>query len=158
MTDTSCEINLQSKRDIICHVAKVKLATSDFMANVIPFLVSVILTLLLRFRLLIKLEAKRYTVCIFHSGCTFSFVFTGLLSAVYSLQSSFSSQFSVVVRSIIDLNLNLMKIRTCEAGSQTQLLFLLLAASQQSSDRSDKSSWLIANLKVATLRLEFVQK
>jgi len=38
MTDTSGQINLQSKQDIICHVAKVKLATSDYMADVIPFL------------------------------------------------------------------------------------------------------------------------
>ena len=30
MTDTSGEINLQSKQDIICHVAKMKLATSDY--------------------------------------------------------------------------------------------------------------------------------
>ena len=37
MNDTSREINLQSKQDIICHVAKVKLATSDYMADVIPF-------------------------------------------------------------------------------------------------------------------------
>ena len=36
MTDTSGEINLQSRQDIICHVAKVKLATSDYMADVIP--------------------------------------------------------------------------------------------------------------------------
>ena len=42
MTDTSGEINLQSKQDIICHVAKVKLATSDFMADEIPFLASLI--------------------------------------------------------------------------------------------------------------------
>ena len=28
MTDTSCEINLQSKQDVICHVAKVKPAAS----------------------------------------------------------------------------------------------------------------------------------
>ena len=38
MTDTSGEINLQSKQDIICHVAKVKLATSDYMADVIYLL------------------------------------------------------------------------------------------------------------------------
>ena len=38
MTDTSGEINLQSKQDIICHVAKVKPATSElFVADVIPF-------------------------------------------------------------------------------------------------------------------------
>ena len=36
-TDTSGEINLQSKQDIICHVAKVKPATSaHYVANVIP--------------------------------------------------------------------------------------------------------------------------
>ena len=40
MTDTSGEINLQSKQDIICHVAKVKLATSDYMADVIPFCIA----------------------------------------------------------------------------------------------------------------------
>ena len=39
MTDTSGEINLQSKQDIICHVAKVKPATSaHFVADVIPLL------------------------------------------------------------------------------------------------------------------------
>ena len=38
MTDTSGEINLQSKQDIICHVAKLKPATSaHFVADVIPF-------------------------------------------------------------------------------------------------------------------------
>ena len=38
MTDTSGKINLQSKQDIICHVAKVKPATSaDYVADVIPF-------------------------------------------------------------------------------------------------------------------------
>ena len=38
MTDTSGEINLQSKQDIICHVAEVKLATSAHsVADVIPF-------------------------------------------------------------------------------------------------------------------------
>ena len=43
MTDTSGEINLQSKQDIICHVAKVKPATSaHFVADVIPFLVYMI--------------------------------------------------------------------------------------------------------------------
>ena len=43
MTITSGEINLQSKRDIICHVAKVKPATSaDYLADVIPFLSYVI--------------------------------------------------------------------------------------------------------------------
>ena len=37
-TDTSGEINLQSKQDIICHVAKVKPAMSvDYLADVIPF-------------------------------------------------------------------------------------------------------------------------
>ena len=39
MTDTSGEINLQSKQDIICHVAKVKPTTSaHYAADVIPFL------------------------------------------------------------------------------------------------------------------------
>ena len=59
---------------------------------------------------------------------------------------------------IKDLNVNLIKIRACEVGSRSQLTFLLLAASwsQQTSDHSDKISLLIANLKVATLRLEFV--
>ena len=43
MTITSGEINLQSKRDIICHVAKVKPATSaHYLADVIPFLSYVI--------------------------------------------------------------------------------------------------------------------
>ena len=38
MTDTPGEINLQSKQDIICHVAKVKPATAaHFLADVIPF-------------------------------------------------------------------------------------------------------------------------
>ena len=38
MTDTAGEINLQSKQDIICHVAKVKLVTAaDYVADVIPF-------------------------------------------------------------------------------------------------------------------------
>ena len=38
MTDTSGEIKLQSKQDIICHVAKVKPATSaHYVADVIPF-------------------------------------------------------------------------------------------------------------------------
>ena len=55
-------------------------------------------------------------------------VSTGLLSAVYSLQSLFSMQFSVFVRLIKDLNL--IKIRACKAGSQTQLPLLLLPASQ----------------------------
>ena len=39
MTNTSGEINLQSKQDIICHLAKVKPATSaHYLADVIPFL------------------------------------------------------------------------------------------------------------------------
>ena len=39
MTDTSTEINLQSKQDIISHVAKVKPTTSaHYVADVIPFL------------------------------------------------------------------------------------------------------------------------
>ena len=43
MTITSGEINLQSKQDIICHIAKVKPATSaHYLADVIPFLVYVI--------------------------------------------------------------------------------------------------------------------
>ena len=38
MTITSGEINLQSKQDIICHVAKLKSATSaHYLADVIPF-------------------------------------------------------------------------------------------------------------------------
>ena len=38
MIDTSGEINLQSKQDIICHVAKVKSATSAHsVADVISF-------------------------------------------------------------------------------------------------------------------------
>ena len=38
MTDISGEINLQSKQDIICHVAKVKPARSThYVADVIPF-------------------------------------------------------------------------------------------------------------------------
>ena len=38
MTDTSGEINLQSKQDIICHVAIVKPTTSAHsVADVIPF-------------------------------------------------------------------------------------------------------------------------
>jgi len=38
MTVTSGEINLQSKHDLICHVAKVKAATlAHSMADVIPF-------------------------------------------------------------------------------------------------------------------------
>ena len=40
MTNTSGEINLQGKQDIIRHVEKVKPATSaHHVANVIPFLV-----------------------------------------------------------------------------------------------------------------------
>ena len=43
MTITSGEINLQSKRDIICHVAKVKPTISaHYLADVIPFLSYVI--------------------------------------------------------------------------------------------------------------------
>ena len=39
ITDTSGEINLQSKQDIICHAAKVKPTTSALsVADVIPFL------------------------------------------------------------------------------------------------------------------------
>ena len=39
MTDTSGEINLQSKQDIICHIAKVKPTTSaHYVADVIPCL------------------------------------------------------------------------------------------------------------------------
>ena len=58
---------------------------------------------------------------------------------------------------IKDLNLNLIKIEACEAGSRTELSFLLLAASQQRArDRSNEISWSIANCKVATLRLQFV--
>ena len=38
MNNTSDEMNLQSKQDIICHVAKVKSATSThYLADVIPF-------------------------------------------------------------------------------------------------------------------------
>ena len=38
MTDTSGEINLQSKQDIICHAAKVKPTTSEhYVAHVIHF-------------------------------------------------------------------------------------------------------------------------
>ena len=41
MTITSGEINLQSKQDIICHVAKLKPATSaHYLVDVIPFLAS----------------------------------------------------------------------------------------------------------------------
>ena len=43
MTDTSGEIFLQSKQDIICHAAKVKPATSaHYVAEVVPFLASII--------------------------------------------------------------------------------------------------------------------
>ena len=43
MTDTSGKINLQSKQDIICHVAKVKPATSaHYVVDVIPFLAYII--------------------------------------------------------------------------------------------------------------------
>ena len=43
MTDTSGEIDLQSKQDIIFHEAKVKPATSaHYVAGVIPFLVYII--------------------------------------------------------------------------------------------------------------------
>ena len=42
-TDTSVKINLQSKQDVICHLAKVKTTTSaHYVADVIPFLVYVI--------------------------------------------------------------------------------------------------------------------
>jgi len=38
MTIASGEINLQSKHDLVCHVAKMKAATSAlFMADVMPF-------------------------------------------------------------------------------------------------------------------------
>ena len=56
------------------------------------------------------------------------------MSAVYSQESSVSIQISVFVRSIKDLNLNVIKIKACEAGSPTQLSFLLLGASQQRSN------------------------
>ena len=43
MTDTSGEINLQSKQDIIYHVVKVKPATSaHYVADVIPLLAYII--------------------------------------------------------------------------------------------------------------------
>ena len=43
MTDTSGEINLQSKQDIIRHVAKVKPTTSaHYVADLIPFLAYII--------------------------------------------------------------------------------------------------------------------
>ena len=44
MTDICGVINLQSKQDIICHVAKVKPAMSaNYVADVIPFLVQRVL-------------------------------------------------------------------------------------------------------------------
>ena len=43
MTGTSGEITYKSKQDIICHVAKVKPATSaHYVADVIPFVVYII--------------------------------------------------------------------------------------------------------------------
>ena len=43
MTDTSGEINLQGKHDTVCHVVKVKPATSaHYVAHVIPFLAYII--------------------------------------------------------------------------------------------------------------------
>ena len=43
MTDTSGEIKLQSNKDIICHIAKVKPATSEhYVADLIPFLAYII--------------------------------------------------------------------------------------------------------------------
>ena len=43
MTDTSGEINIQSKQDTICHVAKVKPTTSaHYVADVIPSLAYII--------------------------------------------------------------------------------------------------------------------
>ena len=43
ITDTSGEINLQSKQDIISHVAKVKPTTSaHYVVDVIPFLAYII--------------------------------------------------------------------------------------------------------------------
>ena len=43
MTNTSGEINLQSKQDIICRVEKVKPATSaHYVVDVIPFLAYII--------------------------------------------------------------------------------------------------------------------
>ena len=86
--------------------------------------------------------------CFLPSLCTSSFD----RSAVCSLQAAVfvSMKFSVLVRSIKDLNLNMIKITACVVGSRTQLTFLPLAASQQSSDHSDKISRFKANLKVAT--------
>ena len=47
MTVASAEINLQSKHDLICHVAKVKAATSAHsLADVIPFFLAYLLFLL----------------------------------------------------------------------------------------------------------------
>ena len=46
ITNSSGEINLQSKQDIICHVAKVKPTTSAcYVADVIPFLAYIIFPL-----------------------------------------------------------------------------------------------------------------
>ena len=46
MTDTSGEVNLQSKQDIICRVRKVKSATSTHhKSDVLPFLAYVIFPL-----------------------------------------------------------------------------------------------------------------
>ena len=47
MPVTSSEINLQSKQNIICHVAKVKLAAASahYVADVIPFLAYIIFPL-----------------------------------------------------------------------------------------------------------------
>ena len=46
MTNTSGEINLQSKQDIICHIAKVKPTTSvHYVADIIPFLAYIIFPL-----------------------------------------------------------------------------------------------------------------
>ena len=46
MTDTSGEINLQGKQDIICHAAKVKPTTAaNYVADVIPFLAYIIFPL-----------------------------------------------------------------------------------------------------------------
>ena len=43
MTNTSGEMNLQSKQDIICHVEKVKPATpAHYVVDVIPFLANII--------------------------------------------------------------------------------------------------------------------
>ena len=46
MGDTSGKINLQSKQDIICHIAKVKPTTSaHYVADIIPFLAYIIFPL-----------------------------------------------------------------------------------------------------------------